>query len=771
MAVFGFADAASGATGTVFSDGTKIVAHYEGAAGEVNHVTATVSAGVVTFSDPGKSMSVGAGCTTSGTSTMTCRHTGGIEGIQMALGEEDDWAKNDSSLPSTINTGQLPGDGQDTVYGGSAADLVNTHANKDTIYGNGGPDTLHGGGGDDTLYGQGGDDHLIGDEEGSPQGSNKLYGGSGGDSLVSSELVFNGFNQVVSGGTGMDFIYGAGGADTLTGGDGIDLLAPRADNGADSVSGGADKDVVDLLSNNDTWAWKVTLDNLANDGAHDGVFQLMKNDNIHSDIETVWGGPFDDEITGTVGPQELNGYGGNDTLDGRTGADVLIGNGGTGDVASYANHTSKVTVTIDNNANDGSVGENDDVQTSVENVVGSQQSDTLFGSTGKNTLIGSNGADTLNGLADDDTLIGQGSNDKFVANPGADDMYGGDGVDTGDYSSRGTPQNITLDTVANDGSPGEHDNLRAEQVFGGTDDDQITGDDEGDFLEGRGGDDTITALGNVDFIDGGNGVDTIGAGEGDDVINNGTAADGADTVAGGAGSDLSSYQNRANALNVNLNDVADDGETGEGDDVRTTVEKVTGGNGPDVLNGSAEDNTLSGGGGGDTIAAGAGEDTVNGNAGVDALFGGDDNDDIAGGPDADSMAGGPGIDKADYSTAGTGINVTIDDVANDGIPAEGDNVMTTIENVLGGRFNDSIDGDSDPNGLVGGLAADLLRGFGGADLITGGNGGDDLRGGPGPDELHAVDATQDSLLCGTEVDDYAADGIDTIANDCENALP
>jgi Ca2+-binding RTX toxin-like protein len=166
-----------------------------------------------------------------------------------------------------------------------------------------------------------------------------------------------------------------------------------------------------------------------------------------------------------------------------------------------------------------------------------------------------------------------------------------------------------------------------------------------------------------------------------------------------------------------------------------------------------------------------GDDTVIGNGGVDALFGGDDDDQIAGGPDADSMGGGPGLDRADYSASGTGIDVTIDDVANDGIPAEGDNVTSTIENVLGGRFDDKIDGNSDPNGLSGGLGADLLRGFGGADLIAGGGGVDDLRGAGGADELHAVDAIQDSLLCGTEIDSYAADGIDTVSPDCENALP
>jgi Ca2+-binding RTX toxin-like protein len=498
---------------------------------------------------------------------------------------------------------------------------------------------------------------------------------------------------------------------------------------------------------------------------------LTMNDNVHSDIETIWGSPLNDELTGTVGPQEINGYGGNDTLDGRSGADALIGSGGT-DTASYANHTAGVTVTINGNANDGVPGENDNVQTSVENVTGGEDNDTLTGSSGVNTLAGGNGADTLNGLGNDDVLFGGGSNDKFVAGAGADDMFGGDGIDTGDYSARIVPETITLDDQPNDGSVGEGDNLRAERVFGGSNDDDITGDDQGNFLEGRGGDDTLTGLGNVDYLAGGDESDTVFGGDGDDVITNGASPDGADNVNGGAGTaDLSTYGDRTNSLNVSLDNVADDGESGENDNVHENVERVFGGSAPDGLQGSSGDNLLAGGGGADTVAGAAGDDTLKGDAGTDSVFGGDDNDTLAGGPGADPLAGGPGYDTADYSSAGTDIDVSIDDVADDGVAAEGDNVMTTIEAVLGGRFNDKIEGDSDPNTLAGGLGADIIRGFDGADIVAGGNGVDTLRGGNGNDELHAVDATQDDLVCGPNIDAYAADNIDTVAADCENALP
>ena len=757
---------AFGATGSVTIFNNKVTAIYEEAPGEVNHVTATVSGGAVTFTDPGKSMAAGPGCTTPGTNTVTCRHDPPIEAIRISLGEEADYAKNDTALPSSIHGGQGPTDLGDTLIGGSGPDLMFGHNGNDTMTGSGGNDEIHGGGNNDTLSGNDGKDEIIGDDEGDQPGSNTMSGGTQSDTIVATEQpTGNGFAQTLTGGDGNDYLYSSQGADTLNGNAGVDLLSPGLDSHADVLNGGADADIGDYLDSNPGFAVQVSLDNIANDGPISGP-----HDNVKSDIETIWGGPMGDVLVGTAGPQTLNGGGGGDTLDGGIGPDVMYGGGGT-DTVTYESRTTSVTATINGVANDGVAGENDNVKPDVENLTGGKHNDTLAGDGDENQLNGGDGGDTLNGLGGADTMNGGGSNDTFVASAGADVMFGGVGIDTGDYSARVGAQNVSLDQQANDGNVGEGDNLFAEQVFGGSGPDQITGNAESNFLEGRGDDDTISAAEGVDFIDGGNGADTIGAGDGDDQISNGTAADGADTVAGGPGVDLSSYQNRTNALNVSIDDVANDGEAGENDDVRTTVERVFGGAGSDVLNGSAEDNLLQGGGAGDTIAAGAGDDTVRGNAGIDAMFGGDDDDTLQGGTGADTMGGGPGIDKADYSDAGTGIDVTIDDVANDGTPAEGDNVTTTIENVLGGRFDDTIQGDSGPNGLIGGLGADTLKGAPGPDLITGGSGMDTLVGGAAADELHAVDGTQDALLCGTEVDSYAADGIDAVGNDCENALP
>jgi Ca2+-binding RTX toxin-like protein len=751
-----------------------ITARYWANAGEVNDVTATFSGGKVTFTDAtgitthSDGSFGGSFCSGDGRNIIICSHPDGIDAVEILLEDKADKGTNNSALPADI-TGDTGADwDHDVIVGGSGPDYIDGSNGNDSITGNGGNDELIGGGNNDVVHGNAGNDDITGDRSGDPQGSNTLYGDSGNDTIVGSEHLLTGFAQQVYGGTGNDFLYGAGGADTITGGDGIDLLAPSEDNDPDYVSGGADKDLVDYLSNNSNWGVTVTLDDVANDGPT----QLTKNDNVKSDIETVWGSPKSDSLTGTSGAQTLNGFAGDDLLDGKLGPDHLYG-GSDADTATYEGRPNPVTASLDGVANDGEAGENDNVDTDVESLIGGSHNDTLIGSAAQNFLHGSFGGDTLKALGGNDALYGEASNDTIDGGTGADFLDGDAGFDTVDYSARVAPVTVTMDFQNNDGAALEGDlvNAGVERIIGGSAGDTFTGNADSNTFEGRGGPDDLTGAGGVDFFDGGSGTDTIGGGDGDDVVTNGSSPDGADTVAGGAGSDLMNYSSRTSPLSVSIDDVADDGEAGENDNVKTSMERVFGGSAADGLQGSSANNLLAGGGGGDTVAGSAGDDTIKGDAGTDSLFGGDDNDVIDGGADADSMAGGPGEDTADYSFAGTDITVTIDDVANDGIPAEGDNVMSTIEDVIGGRFNDNIDGNDNPNTLFGGLGTDTLRGFGEADVITGGKGTDELRGGNGPDELHAKDATQDSLFCGANTDGFAADAVDTVNADCENAIP
>ncbi len=94
-----------------------------------------------------------------------------------------------------------------------------------------------------------------------------------------------------------------------------------------------------------------------------------------------------------------------------------------------------------------------------------------------------------------------------------------------------------------------------------------------------------------------------------------------------------------------------DGESGEHDDVRTTIENVIGGAGSDVIDasqsagvghvlmGMAGNDTLTGADGNDTLYGGAGDDLLIGGGGDDLLLGGDNNDVLQGGAGNDTIDG------------------------------------------------------------------------------------------------------------------------------------
>ena len=73
-------------------------------------------------------------------------------------------------------------------------------------------------------------------------------------------------------------------------------------------------------------------------------------------------------------------------------------------------------------------------------------------------------------------------------------------------------------------------------------------------------------------------------------------------LAGGAGTDLAEYAARTVAVTASIDGGANDGASGEGDDIGADVERIRGGSGDDTLSGDANANLLYGGGGNDALA-------------------------------------------------------------------------------------------------------------------------------------------------------------------------
>ena len=416
---------------------------------------------------------------------------------------------------------------------------------------------------------------------------------------VSSVLIMTGAgnDQVVSSTAASSFVLTGAGNDVVSAGifssDVLALLgdgddAADAGSGVYTVFGGPGRD---LVSYRVAAPVAVSLDDVANDGAGN------REDNIHSDVEDIFGGSRNDILVGSDDANLIDGGQGDDTIVGMggddlfaaqgrdpnfpDGADALFGGPGT-DTVSYADRADAVTVRLDDLAFDGRPGENDNVHSDVENITGSPNADVLTGSAGPNEILGREGNDLLDGGL------------------GADLISGGLGVDTATYASRTARVTARFDGLANDGQTGEGDNVQTENLIGGAGNDLLVGDGLRNTLSGGPGNDTLNGLGQDDILGGGPGTDLIDA---------------------GAGSDAVTYADHIAPVTVSLDGVANDGQAGEKDAV-LNAEHLIGGNGNDVLIGNASRNTLRGLLGNDRLFGLDGDDTLIGSEGTDFADGG-----------------------------------------------------------------------------------------------------------------------------------------------------
>ena len=121
-----------------------------------------------------------------------------------------------------------------------------------------------------------------------------------------------------------------------------------------------------------------------------------------------------------------------------------------------------------------------------------------------------------------------------------------------------------------------------------------------------------------DSLIGGSGNDTLHGGSGNDTLDGGL---GADDLFGDGGSDTADYSHRTENLRLTLDNVANDGASGEGDNIHADIETILGGSGNDFIQGNPFANKLVGNAGNDTLFGGAGNDTLIGGPGTDQLDG------------------------------------------------------------------------------------------------------------------------------------------------------
>ena len=121
----------------------------------------------------------------------------------------------------------------------------------------------------------------------------------------------------------------------------------------------------------------------------------------------------------------------------------------------------------------------------------------------------------------------------------------------------------------------------------------------------------------------------------------------------------------------------------------------------DTIIGDDNDNLLIGGAGEDTLQGGKGDDLLMGQSGVDDISGGEGDDIIDGGAEGDTIDGGPGTDTISYATSNRRVIVDLSQNTGTGGDARGDE-LTSIENIIGSEFDDTLTGDDGPNEIFGG---------------------------------------------------------------------
>jgi Ca2+-binding RTX toxin-like protein len=272
------------------------------------------------------------------------------------------------------------------IYGGQGNDTINCRLSPVLCF-------VRGEGGNDTVLGSNFDDTLIGGS-----GDDSIKGGPGNDLLVGQRG-----DDALRGGPGRDTLFGIQGSDSLFGDEGNDFLSGS---GNDFLAGGDGDDT--LSENQDAW-WV----GLASTTVYVGqvitisLFRAQDQDGYRLPIANR-----------------------HDTLSGGNGRDIAV----------FSHRSEALTLSLDDEPNDGAPGENDNILTDVEDIIGGMGSDLITGDDQSNYLdggvpepgnYGNPPAFPDDPLADqgDDTIYGMGGNDVLYGRAGFNMLFGGDGDD------------------------------------------------------------------------------------------------------------------------------------------------------------------------------------------------------------------------------------------------------------------------------------------------------------------------------------------------------
>ncbi|HEX8754507.1 MAG TPA: calcium-binding protein [Solirubrobacterales bacterium] len=479
--------------------------------------------------------------------------------------------------------------GDNTIYGEGGDDVICAGGGNDTVYGGRGDDTVLGEGGNDTIYGERGSDHLDGGA-----GSDALFGETGNDRLQGGP----GDGDRLNGGPGDDSLFGGpGDFDILTGGPGNDQIdgGPGVHDIA-SYAGTGGAVTINLQAQTVSGAESERLSGVEDAIGGSGADTLIGDAATANRLD---GGPGNDRLLAAGPGDEAFGGPGSDECGGGFAAESSCGPsqgaGGTAvELYESIDGAASLIITGSEGADDATVSYADGTYT----VSG--------GPGGAEVLLGdpASAACSRDQLADSVSCHGHVSS--ILASLGA----GNDAFAVTDS----VPASVSSIIDGGGGS----DNLR-----GGRGDDVIyAGEDhEPDTLEGGGGDDVLYGV-NIFHPRKESGAATMRGGPGNDLLIGGQPCDG-DLFDGGPGNDDSAsfarVRNSGVFVEATIGGPVLDPNVGHCDagHIDSSIEKIEGSPGPDILTGDGTHNVLLGRGGNDELDGRGGRDTCIGGGGRD----------------------------------------------------------------------------------------------------------------------------------------------------------
>jgi Ca2+-binding RTX toxin-like protein len=547
-------------------------------------------------------------------------------------------------------------------------------ANGDVVQGNGTRgESIFGAGGNDNLSGG---DGKFSDTLDGGEGNDNLYGGNGGDKLI--------------GGAGEDTADYGGASGVTTG-----IKITLGKNGTATASGG--EAAGDVLTG---------IEHVSGSGFDD----ILSGNELANEL---YGNDGEDKLAGNAGDDTLVGGEDNDTLIGGAGADILDG-GNDNDTISYALSVAGVIVNLTTPGDYFTPGDPDsgrNLLTGSAQTGGDAQGDKLWSI---ENVVGSKFGDMLTAINATQFLDG-GAGDDVIAAADGEILLGGAGIDTLSFAALGTGISAGLtkqgkaNSARNDVTGGANNGEVAEgynaaefeNLIGGSNNDDLVGNASANIIEGGAG---------ADDLDGNGGVDTV-------------------SYAGSAFSvfvDLSNAGLQAANFDFGLGSVANGDAAG---DVLIGFENLTGSDNRDILYGSAIVNIIQGG---------KGSDYLSGAGGNDKLFGGENDDNFHGSittiseelfdAGADIYDGGAGdLDAVFYFNETGTLLITLaakgaaSKVTGDKNGAANGDTLINIEVIYAGDGNDVLTGNEFSNSLYGRSGNDLLNGGTGGDLLNGGS--------------------------------------------------